>query len=198
MNIMIAFGIASIMLLLGMFLRAKVRFLQNLLLPSSIIAGIAGLLLLNAAEAFSIPLGVETNDFSSIVNPLFVIAFISITLMGHSEEDSQGGTKSMLKGALAIGLIWCLLFTLTPLISAILSLLFEKNFHFVDNKTLKYLLFCCIGLNLTVVMLVVRGVVQVLSLNVSSAVLFGIAHLILGISMVLVLFSIRNCIKDSF
>lgn len=82
MNIMIAFGIASIMLLLGMFLRAKVRFLQNLLLPSSIIAGIAGLLLLNAAEAFSIPLGVETNDFSSIVNPLFVIAFISITLMG--------------------------------------------------------------------------------------------------------------------
>lgn len=45
MNIMIAFGIASIMLLLGMFLRAKVRFLQNLLLPSSIIAGIAGLLL---------------------------------------------------------------------------------------------------------------------------------------------------------
>lgn len=130
MNIMIAFGIASIMLLLGMFLRAKVRFLQNLLLPSSIIAGIAGLLLLNAAEAFSIPLGVETNDFSSIVNPLFVIAFISITLMGHSEEDSQGGTKSMLKGALAIGLIWCLLFTLTPLISAILSLLFEKNFHF--------------------------------------------------------------------
>ena len=73
MNIMIAFGIASIMLLLGMFLRAKVRFLQNLLLPSSIIAGIAGLLLLNAAEAFSIPLGVETNDFSSIVNPLFVI-----------------------------------------------------------------------------------------------------------------------------
>lgn len=47
-------------------------------------------------------------------------------------------------------------------------------------------------------MLVIRGVVQVLSLDVSSAVLFGIAHLILGISMVLVLISIRNCIKDSF
>ena len=47
-------------------------------------------------------------------------------------------------------------------------------------------------------MLTIRGVVQVLSLNVSSAVLFGIAHLILGISMVLVLISIRNCVKDSF
>lgn len=53
-----------------------------------------------------------------------------------------------------------------------------------------------IGLNLTVVMLVIRGVVQVLSLDALIAVLFGIAHLILGISMVLI--SIRNCIKDSF
>ena len=80
----------------------------------------------------------------------------------------------------------------------LLLVLFEKNFHFVDNKVLKYLLFYHIGLNLTVVMLTIRGVVQVLSLNVSSAVLSGIAHLILGISMVLVLISIRNCVKDSF
>ena len=60
------------------------------------------------------------------------------------------------------------------------------------------MLFYHIGLNLTVVMLVIRGVVQVLSLDALIAVLFGIAHLILGISMVLVLISIRNCIKDSF
>lgn len=80
----------------------------------------------------------------------------------------------------------------------LLLVVVEKNFHFVDNKVLKYLIFYHIVLILTVVMLVVRGVVQVLSLDVSSVVLFGIAHLILGISMVLVLFSIGNCIKDSF
>lgn len=80
----------------------------------------------------------------------------------------------------------------------LMFVLLENNFHFIDNKVRKYLLFYHIGLNLTAVMLVIRGVVQVLSLNVSSAVLFGIAHLILGISMVLVLISIRNCIKDSF
>ena len=66
------------------------------------------------------------------------------------------------------------------------------------GKVRKYLLFYHIGLNLTAVMLVIRGVVQVLSLDASIAVLIGIAHLILGISMVLVLISIRNCIKDSF
>ena len=80
----------------------------------------------------------------------------------------------------------------------LLLVLVEKNYSFINDKVRKYLLFYHIGLNLTVVMLVVRGVVQVLSLDVSSAVLFGIAHLILGISMVLVLISIRNCIKDSF
>lgn len=80
----------------------------------------------------------------------------------------------------------------------LLLVVVKKNFHFVDNKVLKYLIFYHIVLILTVVMLVVRGVVQVLSLDVSSVVLFGIAHLILGISMVLVLFSIGNCIKDSF
>lgn len=80
----------------------------------------------------------------------------------------------------------------------LLLVLVEKNYSFINDKVRKYLLLYHIGLNLTVVMLVVRGVVQVLSLNVSSVVLFGIAHLILGISMVLVLLSIRNCIKDSF
>ena len=78
----------------------------------------------------------------------------------------------------------------------LLLVVVEKSFHFVDNKVLKYLLFYRIGLNLTVVMLTIRGVVQVLSLDVSSAVLSEIGHLILGISMVLI--SIRNCIKDSF
>ena len=78
----------------------------------------------------------------------------------------------------------------------LLLVLVEKNYSFINDKVRKYLLLYHIGLNLTVVMLVVCGVVQVLCLNVSSVVLFGIAHLILGISMVLVLFSIENCIKD--
>lgn len=80
----------------------------------------------------------------------------------------------------------------------LLLVVVEKNFHFIDNKVLKYLLFYHIGLNLTVFLLTIRGVVQVLSLDASIAVLIGITHLILGISIVLVLISIRNCVKDSF
>ena len=130
MNIMIAFGIASIMMLIGTFLRAKVGFLQKLLVPASIIAGVLGLAFVNLCDAFHIDIGATSGDFSSIVNQLFVVSFISITLMGHSEEDSSGGTKSMLKGALAIGLIWCMLFTLTPLVAALISMVCENTFQF--------------------------------------------------------------------
>ena len=81
----------------------------------------------------------------------------------------------------------------------LILVLLENNFHFIGNKVRKYLIFYHIGLNLTMIMLVVRGVVQVLSLNVSGAAISGIAgvgHLILGISMVLILISIRKCIKN--
>lgn len=53
----------------------------------------------------------------------------------------------------------------------LLLVLVEKNYSFINDKVRKYLLLYHIGLNLTVVMLVVRGVVQVLSLDVSSVVI---------------------------
>lgn len=60
-------------------------------------------------------------------------------------------------------------------------------------------LFYNIGLNLTAIMLVVRGIVQVLDLNVVSALISGIAgigHIILGVSLILILLDIKKgCIK---
>ena len=122
MPIIIAFGVASIMLLIGTLLRAKVRFFQSMLIPAAILAGILGLIFLNLADAFRVGVGTKADDFSVIVDKLFVISFISITLMKNPDEESKGRTKNMLKGALAIGLIWCLLFSLTPFVSALLSL----------------------------------------------------------------------------
>lgn len=60
-------------------------------------------------------------------------------------------------------------------------------------------LFYNIGLNLTAIMLVVRGTVQVLDLNVVSALISGVAgisHIILGVSLILILLDIKKgCIK---
>lgn len=55
------------------------------------------------------------------------------------------------------------------------------------------------GLNLTAIMLVERGIVQVLDLNVISAFISGVAsigHIILGVSLILILLDIKKaCIK---
>ena len=43
-SFMIAFGLASIALCIGVFLRARIPFLRNMLVPSSVIAGIIGVI----------------------------------------------------------------------------------------------------------------------------------------------------------
>ena len=72
----------------------------------------------------------------------------------------------------------------------------SKNVNFKSNRAV---LFYNIGLNLTAIMLVVRGVVQVFDLNVVSALISGIAgigHIILGVSLILILLNIKKaCIK---
>lgn len=70
------------------------------------------------------------------------------------------------------------------------------NMNLKINRTV---LFYNIGLNLTAIMLIVRGIIQVLDLNVISALISGIAsigHIILGVSLILILLDIKKaCIK---
>ena len=75
----------------------------------------------------------------------------------------------------------------------LLLLLLEKNFAFTGAKTGRVLVVHQVGLNLTAVMLAVRGVTQVLGLPLTSGMgaalsgVAGIGHILLGISRVLVL-----------
>ena len=69
----------------------------------------------------------------------------------------------------------------------------------VNFKSDRAVLFYNIGLNLTAIMLMVRGIVQVLDLNVVSSAISGIAgigHIVLGVSLILILLDIKKgCIK---
>ena len=82
----------------------------------------------------------------------------------------------------------------------LLLLLLEKNFSFTGAKTGRVLAAYHIGLNLTAVMFVVRGVMQVmvpaLSSGMSAAIsgMAGIGHILLGVSMVILLIQIRRSI----
>ena len=82
----------------------------------------------------------------------------------------------------------------------LLLLLLEKNFGFTGPKTGRVLIAYQVGLNLTTVMFVVRGVTQVLGTSLSSGMtaaisgMAGIGHIVLGVSLVVLLVQIRRSV----
>lgn len=89
---------------------------------------------------------------------------------------------------------------LLGMIFFLLLLLLEKNFSFTNTKTRRVLTAYQIGLNLTAIMLVVRGVTQVLGTTLSSSTsaaisgIAGIGHIVLGVSLVLLLIQIKHSV----
>lgn len=81
-------------------------------------------------------------------------------------------------------------------------LLLEKNFSFTGAKTGRVLAVYQMGLNLTAVMFVIRGVVQVLGTELSSGMdaaisgMAGIGHILLGVSLILLLVQIKRSISE--
>ncbi|WP_075878378.1 DUF2871 domain-containing protein [Merdibacter massiliensis] len=84
----------------------------------------------------------------------------------------------------------------------LMLILLEKQFSFMRAKTNRILAVYHIGLNLTVVMFVVRGVIQVLGTMLPSGMdamvsgIAGIGHILLGIALILVLLEIKRKIAD--
>ena len=82
----------------------------------------------------------------------------------------------------------------------LLILVLEKNFSFTGAKTGRVLALYHVGLNLTAVMLVVRGVFQVLGTSLSAGMnaaisgIAGIGHILLGVSLILMLLQIKHSV----
>ena len=85
----------------------------------------------------------------------------------------------------------------------LLLLVLEKNLSFTGEKTGRVLAVYHIGLNLTAVMLVVRGVTQVIGVELSRGAdaaisgMAGVGHILLGVSLVLLLLQIRRSVPAS-
>lgn len=123
----VALAVASIMICLGMVLRAKIPFFRKMLVPVSVIGGVLGFLFMNLIlenTGITIP-GVNAETFTEIVNVMFTISFISIGLTDAKKKKSgddakkKGGNTAM-KGALGMGMVWCALYTLTPVIGYVI------------------------------------------------------------------------------
>lgn len=82
----------------------------------------------------------------------------------------------------------------------LLLLVLEKNFSFTGPKTGRVLTVYHVGLNLTAVMLAVRGIAQVLGTTLSTRMnaaisgMAGIGHILLGVSLVLLLLQVKRSV----
>lgn len=116
MDFMMAFGLASIMLCLGVFLRARISFLRNMLVPSCVIAGVIGFIFMNALSMAGVSIGTDADMYTEIVNHLFTVSFISISLTA-TPKGADNNAKNTMKGAVGMGLVWCFLYALTPIVA---------------------------------------------------------------------------------
>ena len=84
----------------------------------------------------------------------------------------------------------------------LLLLLLEKSFSFATAKTGRVLIVYHVGLNLTAVMFLVRGVTQALGTALSSGMdaaisgVAGIGHILLGVSLVLLLLQVKRAMPS--
>ncbi|NIQ39186.1 MAG: hypothetical protein GTN81_11415, partial [Proteobacteria bacterium] len=95
------FGFLSIVLLVGVVLRAKVRFFQRFLFPSCLIGGILGLILVNTPLV-----DLSASKFETFAYHFFNISFISVGLTrGENRKENPGHTRDFLKGPVWMALV---------------------------------------------------------------------------------------------
>ena len=110
-----AFGWLSIMLIVGVVLRAKVSFFQKFLFPASIIGGLLGFVIMSLGWC-----NIDYDTFTLFAIHFFTINFISIGLTGTEDAKAIEGTtigKSIVRGMAWMACMWAAVFCLQGLIA---------------------------------------------------------------------------------
>lgn len=126
MGVMTAFAWCGIFFLVAAIVRAKLRFIGSMLIPSCVIGGVIGCVFMNSTGL----IGVTTADFSPISGQFYTFMFINlgVTLAAKKDEDQKlsydGGLKgirermrdSQLSGIFGMGSYWALAYSFQALI----------------------------------------------------------------------------------
>jgi ESS family glutamate:Na+ symporter len=117
---MLVFGWLACMLLIGVFLRAKIFFFQRFLFPGCLIGGITGLILINTGV-----ISLAASDLETFAYHFFNISFISVGLT-RSDNPHQPSprNKGLIKGPAWMALVQTSCFGLQAAGGGLLVILF--------------------------------------------------------------------------
>jgi len=112
---MLLFGSLAIMLLVGVFLRAKISFFQRFLIPSCLIGGALGLIIINSGL-----IDLSVTDLETFAYHFFNISFISVGLTANTNQtDNSKIKKGFIKGPLWMALSQTIVFNLQAIIGGL-------------------------------------------------------------------------------
>lgn len=117
---MLLFSCLAIMLLFGVLLRARIHFLQQFLIPSCLIGGMLGLVLINCG-AIRLPVG----NLEVFAYHFFNISFISVGLTRDERREETTRTRMRIfKAPLWMALTQSVIFPLQAVAGGLLVILF--------------------------------------------------------------------------
>jgi ESS family glutamate:Na+ symporter len=117
---MLLFGSFAAMLLLGVLLRATIPLFQKFLMPSCLIGGITGLVLISLGA-----LSFSSADIKTFAYHFFNLSFISVGLTGNgTATETNPGEKGYLKGPLWMALTQNAIFPMQAIVGGLLVIVF--------------------------------------------------------------------------
>ena len=114
----LTFAFLSVLLLMGVGLRARVGFFQRFLVPSCLIGGVLGLVLMHTWV-----LGIETATVEAVAYHFFNISFISVGLTRDANGSEHQAKKQMIKGPAWMALMQGLTFPMQAVLGGLLVIL---------------------------------------------------------------------------
>lgn len=126
---LLVFGFLSVLLIIGVILRAKVPFVQRFLFPSCLIGGVVGILILNLlpsglfGDGGLIP--ISSDRLETFAFHFFSLSFVSVGLTPDENAAATDSSKSQFfKGAAWMALTQGITFPLQAIVGGLVVLLF--------------------------------------------------------------------------
>jgi len=115
---MLVFGFLSMLLLIGVGLRAKVAFFQRFLVPSCLIGGLLGLVVMHAGVFH-----LDPDTIEALAYHFFNISFISVGLTRDSNDAPRPAKADLFKGPAWMALMQGLTFPMQAIIGGLIVIL---------------------------------------------------------------------------